>query len=149
MALEASCQSYVGSLIAVKPVYGWGWTRHDAPEIPVPDEVNGVPHRFHCRVIEFFYFRDQLRGAVGKVEEPGHLYGGLWIVFSTRVVGIYNFTDRVPYCDLQIGTVAPAGEWPEFNSGSPIVNGYGFVGASLRHIEENDAGMRPEEKDLL
>jgi hypothetical protein len=33
----------------------------------------------------------------------------------------------------------PVSEWPEFTSGSPIVNGYGFVGESLSHIEENDA----------
>jgi hypothetical protein len=139
MGLEQSCKSYVGSLVAVKPVWGWGWSRLDAPEVPVPAEVNGVPRPFHCRVKDFFCFQDELRGVIGKVEGSGHIYDGLWVVFSTRVVGTYNFTDRLPYCDVQLGSVMPVGEWPEFTSGSPIVNGYGFVGASLRHIEEHDA----------
>jgi len=141
MGLEESCKSYLGSLVAVKPVYGWGWSRLDAPEIPVPAEVNGVPRSFHCRIKDFFYFQGELRGAVGSIEEQGHIYDGLWIIFSTRVVGIHNFTDLLPHCDVQIGPVVPAGEWPEFTSGSPIVNGYGFVGASLRCIEENDASL--------
>lgn len=136
MGFERSCKCYEGSLVAVKPVYGWGWSRLDAPEIPVPAEVNGVPSPFHCRVKEFFSFQVELRGAVGRIEELGHIYDGLWVVFSTRVIGIHNFIDQLPHCDVQIGPVVPVGEWPEFTSGSPIVNGYGFVGASLRHIEE-------------
>jgi hypothetical protein len=139
MGLEESCKSYEGGVVAVKPVYGWGWSRLDAPEIPVPAQVNGVARPFHCRIKGFFYFQGELRGAVGKVEELGHLYDGLWAVFSTRAVGAYNFVDRLPYCDVQIGSVEPTGEWPEFTSCSPIVNGYGFVGVSLGSIEENDA----------
>ena len=138
MGLEESCKSYQGRLVAVKPIYGWGWTRLDAPEIRVPAEVNGVPRPFHCWITDLFSFEGELRGAVGNIEEPGHLYDGLRIVFSTRVVGVYNFTDRLPRCDVQIGPVMPIGEWPEFSS-APIVNGYGFVGESLKHIEENDA----------
>ena len=139
MGLEESCKSYLGKSVAVKPVYGWGWSRLDAPEIPVPAEFNGVPRPFHCRILGFFYFGEELRGAIGRIEEPGHIYDGLWVVFSTRVVGVHNFTDHLPYCDVQIGSVAPGGEWPEFTSGSPIINGYGYVGESFRHIEENDA----------
>lgn len=75
------------------------------------------------------------------IQEPSHIYDELWVVFSTRVIGTYDFINNLPYCDVQIGPDAPVGEWPEFLSGSPIVNGYGFVGESLRHIEENDARM--------
>ena len=139
MGLEESCQAYLGSLVVVKPVYGWGWSRLDAPEIPVPAEVDGVPRPFHCRIRDFFYFRDELRGATGRVEESGHVYDGLWVVFSTRMAGTYEFTDNPPYCDVQIGSDTPVGEWPEFTSGSPIVNGFGYVGKSLRRIEENNA----------
>ena len=141
MGLEESCNSYLGSLVAVKPIYGWGWYRLDAPEIPVPAEVNGVPRPFHCRIKDFFYFQGELRGAVGAIEEPGHIYDGFWVVFYTRLVGIYTFTDSLPHCDVQVGSVMPVGEWPEFTSGSPIVSGYGFVGESLRHIAENDASI--------
>jgi hypothetical protein len=141
MGLEESCNSYLGGLVAVKPVYGWGWSRLDAPEIPVPAEVNGVPRPFHCRIQDFFYFRGELRGATGRIEESGHTYDGLWAVFYTRLVGTYDFTNNLPHCDIQIGPGVPVGEWPEFGHGSPIVNGYCFVGASLMRIIENHARM--------
>jgi hypothetical protein len=141
MGLEESCKSYLGSLVAVKPIYGWGWSRLDAPEIPVPAESNGVPRPFYCRLQDFFYFRGELRGATGRIEESEHISDGLWCVFSTRLVGTYDFTDNLPHCDIQIGSDVPTGEWPEFTSGSPIVNGYCFVGESLRHLEENHAKM--------
>ena len=104
----------------------------------MPAEVNGVPRPFHCRIEDFFYFLGELRGAVGIIEEAGHIYDSLWVVFSSRLIGTQDFTVRLPYCDIQIGSDAPAGEWPEFSTGSPIVNGYGFVGQSLKHIEAND-----------
>jgi hypothetical protein len=149
MALDETCKSYSGSLVAVKPIYGWGWSRRDAPEIPVPAEINGVPHPFHCRIKGFFYFQCKLRGAVGTIEESEHIYDGLWVVFYTRTVGTYDFTNSLPHCDIQIGSVIPVGEWPEFTSGSLIVNGYCFVGESLRHIEENDARMIAQSKGAV
>jgi hypothetical protein len=126
-------------VIAVRPIYGWGWKRLDAPEILVPIEIDGVPFPFHYRIKDFFYFKNELRGAVGNIEEAGHIYDTLFVVFYTRVNGTYNFTDNLPYCDLQVGSILPTlkGEWHEFTSGSPIVNGYCFVGESLKHIEDS------------
>ena len=86
MGLDPSAENHLGRLLAVKPVYGWGWSRLDAPEIPVPAQINGVPHPFHCRIHHFFAFQGELRGAVGVVQESGHIYEGLWVIFSTRGV---------------------------------------------------------------
>ena len=149
MGLDLSAETYRGRLLAVKPVYGWGWSRLDAPEIPVPAQTNGVPHSFHCRIQHFFSFYGELRGAVGVIEEPGHIYDGLCVVFSTRVMGMHNFIDSLTYCDMHIGLGAPVGEWPAFVSGSPIVNGYGFVGESLKAIEENDARILGKTNNAL
>src|SRR5262245_20506540 len=139
MPLQEACTSFLGDLLVVKPVYGWGWSRLDAPEIPVPAEINGVPRPFHCRVREFFYFRNELRGAIGTIEESGHIYDRHCVIFWTRTIGMHNFIDSLPYCNVEIGSVAPVGEWPEFRSGSPMINGYGIVGASLEHIKVNEA----------
>jgi len=143
MALDEICLSYLEKLIIIKPVYGWGWTRIDAPEIPVPSEINGVPYPFHCRIKDFFRFKNELRGSVGSIEEAGCIYHGLWIIFYTRTVGVFNFTGDLPYCNLQIGSQIPdlPGEWPEFTFGRPIINGYAFVGESLKHVEEFDAKL--------
>jgi hypothetical protein len=143
VGLDQSCLIYFDDLIAVKPVYGWGWSRLDAPEIPVPNQINGVPYPFHCRIKDFFYYKGELRGAVCKIEETEHIYNNHWIVFYNRTEGTFNFNDNLPYCNLEIGSSIPQlkGEWHEFTSGSPIVNGYAFVGASIKHIEEFDARM--------
>src|SRR5262249_16647144 len=141
MWLDESSKEYQGGLVVVKPVYGWGWSRMDDPEIPVPAEINGVPRPFHCRIQDFFYFQGELRGAVGVVEESGHIYDGLWVIFYTRVIGDFNFGNNSPYCNIEIGADAPVGEWPEFTSDSWIVNGYCFVGVTLREIEESIARM--------
>ena len=138
MGLNENCKSYLNELIAFKPEYGWGWTRLDAPEIRVPAQVNGVPYPFHCRIREFFNFHDELRGFVGRVEEPEHIYNGLLLCLSTRVVGTFNFTDNLPNCDIQLGADEPSGDFPEFVSGSPIVNGFGVIGASLQYIAKRD-----------
>ena len=87
-----------------------GWSRLDAPEIPVPAQINGVPHPFHCRSQHFFSFQDELRGAVAIIEEPGHIYEGLWVIFSTRVIGTHNFVNNLPFCDIQVGADSPVGE---------------------------------------
>jgi len=138
MGLEENCKTYLGKLVAAKPVYGWGWTRLDAPEIPVPAQINGVPFPFQCRIEKFFDSEDELRGFIGRVEQAEHIYDGLRVSIYTRVVGTFNFTDALPYCNFQLGTDEPSGEFLQFVSGSPIVNGYGFVGATFEHITEYD-----------
>ena len=134
MGLEISTLEYRGRQVVVKPVYGWGWSRLDAPETPVPAEVNGVPSPFRARIHEFFGFNRELRGVVARIEEPYHIYDGLWTVFYTRVGGTLDFTERLPYCNIEIGVGAPIGEWPEIVSGSPRIGGYCFVGESLEHL---------------
>jgi hypothetical protein len=135
MGFDLSVENYRGNLVIVKPVYGWGWAHLDTPEIPVPAQINGVPYPFSCRIQHFFYWQNELRGAVAEIEEPDRIYDRLQLIFSPRVTGTHNFINQLAYCDIQIGSVAPVGEWPEIISGSPIINGYGFVGESLEHIE--------------
>jgi len=112
-------------------------------------EINGVPCPFHCRVKDFFYFQNELRGCIGRIGESGHIYDGLWVVFYTRIIGTHNFIDNLPYCNIQIGAVVPVGEWPEFTSGSPIIDGYCFVGDSLKHIREYEAKMIAQASDAV
>ncbi len=136
MGLAESCKSYLNSSVVVKPVYGWGWTRLDAPEIRVPAEVNGVPHPFNCRITEFIYYQGKMIGAIGKIEKAAHIYNDLWTLFYLRVSGTFNFTDKVGYYNLEIGPEQPEKtdhkKWLEFTSGAPIVNGYAMIAESLQ-----------------
>lgn len=107
MGLDESCEDYLNNLVLVKPVYGWGWTRVDAPEIPVPAEVNGVPRPFNCRITEFINYQGKMIGAIGKIEEMTHIYDSLWTFFYLRVSGKFNFTDKAGYYNLEIGSQPP------------------------------------------
>ena len=141
--LDKSCENYLNELVAIKPVYGWGWTRVDAPEISVPAEINGVPFPFKCRITEFLYHHNRPNGALGRIEEANHIYDNLWTFFYLRVSKVANFTDEIGYYNLEIGSQPPeivAGkEWLEFTSGAPIVNGYAHIAESLQRIERYDA----------
>ena len=134
MSLDKSCENYLNKLIIVKPVYGWGWTRLDAPEVRVPNEVNDVPRPFACQITEFLYQQDIPNSAVGQIIEENHIYNKLWTFFYLRVEGIFNFIDEIGNYNLQIDPQMPeipAGkEWLDFTSGSPIVNGYAVVAES-------------------
>ena len=142
MSLYKSCQSYLNKMVVVKPIFGWGWTRLDAPEIRIPAEVNGVPRPFNCLITQFLYHLNKPNGAVGRIVEENHIYNNLWTFFYLRVAGIFNFTDELGYYNLEIGSQMPkipAGkEWLEFTSGSPIVNGYAIVAESLQRIKKYD-----------
>lgn len=142
MGLDKSCESYLDNFVVVKPVYGWGWTRLDAPEIRVPAEVNGVPRPFNCRITEFLYYQNELNGAVGKIVEANHIYNNLWIFFYLRMKGSFNFTDEIGYYNIEIGSRkpdTPAGKgWLEFTAGSPIINGFAKVAESFQRIEKYD-----------
>src|SRR5262245_13087994 len=137
MGLDPSTEYYLGRIVALRPVYGWGWASSDAS----PAQINSVPLPFHCRIQQFFSFQKECRGAVALIEEPEHIYDRLWAIFYTRVSGAFDFIHQLPYCNLEIGAEAPSGEWPEFRSDSTVVSGYCFVGESLRHIEESEARM--------
>ena len=142
MGLDKSCETFLNKTVLVKPVYGWGWSRLDAPEIRVPSEINGVPRPFNCLIKEFSYFQNKLNGAIGIIKEENHIYNGLWTFFYPRVERMVNFTNEIGYYNLEIGPQMPefpvGKDWLEFTSGSPIVNGYAFVAESLQRIEKYD-----------
>jgi toxin ParE1/3/4 len=138
MGLDPSCFRYLDKLLAVRPIYGWGWSRIDAPDIPVPAEVNGVPFPFSVRVQRFFHYEQELRGAVGRIEEPGHLYDAMHLVFFTRLLGTFDLFEHAAHCDIEIGSDEPTGDWPEILTGAPIVRGYGIVGESFTAINDSE-----------
>lgn len=87
--LDESCEQYIGSLLSIKPIYGWGW--HGNKEEP------DAPEEFNTRLERLFWSeRENIRrGGVGKVESPGHIYDNHTIIFDIRNYGDYNFTDKI------------------------------------------------------
>ena len=131
MSLPESSRDYVGKLLCFGPCYGWGWFRLDPGGDKVPMDYGEVDKAgaFHIRVHRFFTFQGELRGIVGRVEEAGHLFDGLWAGTWTMCVGDFDLTERL--CgrwDIELGLEEPAGQdWPAEPTVPPAYFGLGGV----------------------
>ena len=130
-------EEYIGQLLYVKPKYGWGWVRHDAPAISLSHAQVQELGGFQVRVRFLFGGRRYLRGLVGVVEQESHPLDGSWLGGYPRGAGEYNFTDRLAkYWDLHIGPSAPRGQEPILPTGFPVWAGHGIVAESADYIQD-------------
>src|SRR6267378_1969216 len=138
MSLDSKCLSFEGQLLCFKPGYGWGWSRLDKT-----DEFVGVDYAqveqagpFHIRVHHFFSFQGELRGLVGRVEQAGHLFDGLWVAVAQMIVGEFDFRERLCHrWDIELGSAQPSGDdWPHIRGVSPIYSGFGIVAVSAEVV---------------
>jgi hypothetical protein len=113
-------------------MYGWGWFRLSASGDKEPLDYTEVDRagEFHIRAHRFFTFQGELRGVVGKVEQPGHLFDGLWATTWTMSVGVFDLTERL--CgrwDSEFGPDKPGGssetDWPTEPVRNPAYFGFG------------------------
>jgi hypothetical protein len=113
------------------PCHGWGWFHLDAGGAKEPTDYGEVDKvgSFHIRVHRFFTSRGELRGLVGRVEQAGHLFDGLWAATWTMLVGDFDLTDRLCWrWDIELGPSEPGGDdWPAEPDASPAYFGTGGV----------------------
>jgi hypothetical protein len=134
--LVITSEEYVGTLVCVRPIYGWGWHRIDDPSATVDYAQIHSAGSFKVKIEEVFSFDGELRGITGQIHTPGHPFDEYLAVCGTMHAGEYNLRDRL--CirwDLEIGRGQPQGEWPQINSGGPIWGGYGIVAESEAMID--------------
>jgi hypothetical protein len=94
--LEDEVLGYIGNLVAVGPVYGFGWSA-------------AQPKSFQMRIVEFC--RDAsstLRGGIGQVESAGRAFDGRWVVFSARHVGQWGFDNNLGHFNICLFDERPA-----------------------------------------
>jgi hypothetical protein len=94
ISLDDSCESFIGKLLKVKPIYGWGWDGNK--------EAPFVPKDFKIRLEKLWWHDGKRRGGIGKIETKGHTYDGWTVIFNIRHVGTFNFTDRIGYYNISI-----------------------------------------------
>jgi len=146
MGLNESCEvQYIGRRLFVQTGYGWGWV-HEPPGI-FPT-THGVPPSFYVRVGHFYRYQGVLRGFLARLEEPGHVYEGFWMVCFTRVAGTYDFTANPTHYNIEICPNEPVEgdpaetpswslRWPTWHrSGSPNAAGFAMIAETPQHIEE-------------
>jgi hypothetical protein len=117
--LDDAVACHIGRLIDFRTLPGWGWIG-TPPEEPVPPP-------FSAHLLRFFEWRGNRRGGIAKVEEKGHVCDGLWVLFATRHVGVFDFTERITHYNVALLEVEPS---------DPVDNGTFWV------IDASPMGLR-------
>jgi hypothetical protein len=144
VSLPPASRDYEGQLLCFEPRHGWGWSRlgvSEADRFLDYAEIDAAGP-FHIRVHRFFDFEGKPRGLVGRVEQAGHLFDGLWVATWTMCVGAFDFVDRL--ClrwDIELGPTEPqCEEWPVAPDTPPAYAGNGGVlavsHAAIRHFSD-------------
>ena len=147
MPLETSCTEYIGKLLFVLPIVGYGWCQVD-PSAPAdqPGGAIDTPQPFHARLLEFQYLDGKIAGGIGTVEESGHPLDKEWVAFCIRDRGtdMYDLTTNPGKYNVGIGKNRPTikidldipmPQWMRFE-GPPIASGFGFIAESETRIKE-------------
>ena len=136
--LDETAKDALGKRLYVRTSYGYGWSnRVTSDPMPLPN--------FEIELHALWKFRGQLRGGTARGTEMGHPAKGLWVVFSTRHTGHYNFRDKPGEYNLSIGRGEPVADesgWPMFDS-EPLHSGWGSV--SFRGVSPDSSMERERE----
>src|SRR5262249_42922729 len=97
---------------------------------------------FHIRVHRFFSFDGKLRGIIGRVEQAGHLFDGLWATTWTMLVGDFDLNENLCWrWDSEFGPDEPRGsseyDWPREPVRNPAYFGFGGTLAVSRSAFES------------
>lgn len=141
MPLDNSCEQYKGNLVFVWPVIGFGWCRMNPQSPPLqPGEAIDPPSPFYARLLEFYYFADQIAAGIGIVEQSNHPCDKNWVAFCIRDRGMdtYNLTTNPGKFNVQIGENkpnikisldVPVPQWVQFED-STVSSGLGYIATS-------------------
>ena len=92
--LDDTCENYVGCILEVRPVYGWGWFGNK--------EEPYAPPSFKMRLNSLWSHENKRRGGIGIIEDESHEYNGWTVIFSTRIYGTFNFSDKIGHYNITI-----------------------------------------------
>lgn len=104
--LVQGSERYIGQLLLVRPIYGWGWGESYMEGTKKKERSIDVPSPFHVRVERLWSFQDVRRGVVARVEEPNCSFNGYWVTLSTRHEGSYRF-DEVNHYNITLDADEP------------------------------------------
>jgi len=97
--LSSSAEAALGQLLFFKTEPGHGWIGTPNYDPPEP---------FVARLERFFEWRGNRRGGVARVEQPEHPCDGMWVIFATRHVGIFDFEKLIEHYNVAILSEPPA-----------------------------------------
>jgi hypothetical protein len=127
-SLDDSTESFIGQTLVVHPFHGYGWTEATAEQREFSHRSVAPPESFVVRLERLWGTADDSRrGGVARVESPGHLLDGMWLVFSTRHAGVWNFTDRQGTYNVDLSSVEPTTHkdgWPQYPAETRPLHAY-------------------------
>jgi hypothetical protein len=149
----------LGNTVFCTPVeyYGWSSAEENESEFrPAP-----VPKPFRARISELHDHAGELRALVGSIEEPGHSFDQLWVVFCIRDsylseeaegktffdltshLGKYNIAVGSQKPRVKIDFAKPMVEWVQIE-GRPAIHGFGYLSESETSLDKIYADARKE-----
>jgi hypothetical protein len=154
MPLESSCAKYRDKLVFVLPIIGFGWCEKSAAiDRFEPDPIE-VPLPFFACILKFHNFAEEIRAAIGIVEQSGHALDKLWVALLVRD-GLgsltFNFASDPAEYNVILGEVEPIihideenlpmPEWAKF-PGSSELSGLGHALEKPESLEKLYARVR-------
>jgi hypothetical protein len=136
--LDPSAAAYVGKLLEVRPFHGYGWNESHLVDGSYTHQDITPPPLFKVRLKRLWSYEGTVRrGGVGQVESPGHPLDGMWLLFSTRHVGHFDFTERIADYNVAVMSAEPTdtinGGWPTVPKSAPAKTGYdGYAQIGVR-----------------
>ena len=146
MIYIASPEEYLGELLYLQPVYGWGWGRYDGGSSREDHAPIATPSSFSVRVRYILGFKMDGRGGarnvvVGVVELAGHPFDHYWVACSNRLHWRHDFVGRLClHWDLWLAPSRPHGQVPDRPTGAPAYVGNGILAESRAYIEARFGG---------
>jgi hypothetical protein len=105
--LNDSVLRHLGGKLCARPVYGWGWGWAVNGKNDDSDAHVDVPPVFHFRLESFFDWNNEKRGGIGQIQELNHPYNNWWILFYTRICGVFDFDSSIADYNFHLGINRP------------------------------------------
>ena len=149
---------HLDQIVFAYPIYGWGWREGEGVWSNRTATTHAeVPPAFHFKVDSFFDWNGERRGGIGQIVQPGHLYDQRWLLFFTRVCGVFDFNSVIADYNLYVVNAKPslhppsydpimAQRWPLPNFTGRSVHGFGLIGSTREKITEFEEHRRREAK---
>lgn len=123
LSLTESCKEYLGELLQLRCIYGWGWNKNaDAPFPPHDCDFELLRLWINCS--NMYY------DGMGIIHTTNHELNNWWILFSARHKGIYDFEENIGDFNITICNKKPKvlnSQTDTFEYRAKIISGFGQI----------------------
>ncbi len=131
-------ERYIDRLLFLEPTDIPRWQQSIQPDDFIGFAQMQTLSGFHVRVRYFLtlYATDTWGGVVGRVEQAGHVFDGLWIGCNVNYQGYPDFTERLRKSWCKVGPYRPKRPSMYIPTGLPLYVGPGVLAENKALAEQ-------------